>query len=920
MLNPVTDKDILLVDTLNGNATENNLNYHIDGHYDVDQRVIYLHLLSAYDAGQLTSLCKKASDEISQSGFLAFWHNMEFKHARAVLYLFTISHILLLVHPGSSFDISYVRLFRILESTRQKLQQHVTDLLQGLPISKDWALAGRPCSPRVLFVFTSSTLASNPDCGGGGGAAGNEGTGCGGINGGSKQDIPTTPRNQKVSSMKRLQHAIEDQIYRILRKARVITNISNNSLFAVPANQEFVYIHQKPPDTADPVHFYISQLTSHCTLYRNADQPRSRSYQVNRRANQMYTGGNSEPLTSSASQLNSISVATPTCNSSFQEFLWQHIELAQTKGFDDNLGRNPVPSLFELPTVEQWFIVCKELHAFFMVDQPDSHAWPYFNTLRSLLEIDTRFSESRCAKVLPLAESTYQDGLPQHYTKSYHLNKLFQAKKVFVQHARGPASDKCLRQLEEDCEKLWRCGRQLCEALSLTGNHCLNELHRLPRESAGEGEGEGKPSLPEMTHCSPFKTKATCNCGCTQAERDDPFDLKAANFDVYDALEKSCCGQLEHYKFSAFNYSDTSITTTTTTTNTTTEPKEDIVTSTPTAASKVTMATTAASICGTQSPKTRRDSTSKFELTHSLSLALSLGQSAESNSFGPEVPVSLTDERSHDYTTTEDSQADKNSVSAKRVPSGGSEYLSGMMNANSPQGLVPKFPSWSLLSLGKYSSYSSTSGLDQPGLLHSSNFLLPWDVLVKAEKWPSVSENTTKKTKSRKSQKETNDVMVRMYFGLEYECPRGHRFFCSGPEKILKSTPGSCPVAVSKELTAHKLLTSDMPLYYPCHCRSSKGFVAQLMRVFVVTPEAPISIELNARVQPAPAPCPTFHPDSNGPIPLPPGHIWVLRLPYIYMGEAGPYMMPSDPQQMAACRILKGLFTIKELQPPAQLG
>ena len=41
--------------------------YHIDGHYDVDQRVIYLHLLSAYDAGQLTSLCKKASDEISQS-------------------------------------------------------------------------------------------------------------------------------------------------------------------------------------------------------------------------------------------------------------------------------------------------------------------------------------------------------------------------------------------------------------------------------------------------------------------------------------------------------------------------------------------------------------------------------------------------------------------------------------------------------------------------------------------------------------------------------------------------------------------------------------------------------------------------------------------------------------------------------------
>ena len=52
--------------------------------------------------------------------------------------------------------------------------------------------------------------------------------------------------------------------------------------------------------------------------------------------------------------------------------------------------------------------------------------------------------------------------------------------------------------------------------------------------------------------------------------------------------------------------------------------------------------------------------------------------------------------------------------------------------------------------------------------------------------------------------------MVRSYFGLEYECPRGHRFFCSGPEKILKSTPGSCPVAVSKVHTgpdAHLILS-----------------------------------------------------------------------------------------------------------------
>ena len=61
---------------------------------------------------------------------------------------------------------------------RQKLQPHITDLLQGLPISKDWALAGRPCSPRVLFVFTSAT------------PAGNHG------NGGVKHEGSTSPRSE----------------------------------------------------------------------------------------------------------------------------------------------------------------------------------------------------------------------------------------------------------------------------------------------------------------------------------------------------------------------------------------------------------------------------------------------------------------------------------------------------------------------------------------------------------------------------------------------------------------------------------------------------------------------------------------------------------------------------------------------------
>lgn len=39
-----------------------------------------------------------------------------------------------------------------------------------------------------------------------------------------------------------------------------------------------------------------------------------------------------------------------------------------------------------------------------------------------------------------------------------------------------------------------------------------------------------------------------------------------------------------------------------------------------------------------------------------------------------------------------------------------------------------------------------------------------------------------------------------------------------------------------------------MPLYFPCPCRNAKPSVAQLMRVHVVTPKAPVNIILEPKV------------------------------------------------------------------------
>lgn len=62
------------------------------------------------------------------------------------------------------------------------------------------------------------------------------------------------------------------------------------------------------------------------------------------------------------------------------------------------------------------------------------------------------------------------------------------------------------------------------------------------------------------------------------------------------------------------------------------------------------------------------------------------------------------------------------------------EYLPGMVHSSSPVGLLPLFPSWSLVCIGSSSVYSHSIGLPehiQSGFLTGANFLLPWDVQVR---------------------------------------------------------------------------------------------------------------------------------------------------------------------------------------------
>ena len=139
--------------------------------------------------------------------------------------------------PGHTFDLSYVQLFKSLDNLRNKLQPSVCALLRslGVGMAREWVSQGRPASPRLLFLFLSAPLALRGD--------------------GGRRDERKDAKPNRHPPIKRLEHSLEDQIYRILRKAKIITNVASNSLFTS--------LHTSPPPPPQV-------LAAECTAYWQA--------------------------------------------------------------------------------------------------------------------------------------------------------------------------------------------------------------------------------------------------------------------------------------------------------------------------------------------------------------------------------------------------------------------------------------------------------------------------------------------------------------------------------------------------------------------------------------------------------------------------------------------------------------------------
>ncbi|XP_050222434.1 uncharacterized protein LOC126672498 isoform X2 [Mercurialis annua] len=155
----------------------------------------------------------------------------------------------------------------------------------------------------------------------------------------------------------------------------------------------------------------------------------------------------------------------------------------------------------------------------------------------SLLEsgrgLNAKFSTLWCERTLPSAKDIYLKDLPACYPTSQHEAHLENALQAFHSLVRGPAVPIFAKRLEDECTSIWKSGRQLCDAVSLTGKPCVHQRHYTDNT-----ETESFVEAPVQSHSSGYFFLHACACGRTRQLRLDPFDFESANVNCLQDCDK----------------------------------------------------------------------------------------------------------------------------------------------------------------------------------------------------------------------------------------------------------------------------------------------------------------------------------------------------------------------------------------------
>lgn len=524
-------------------------------------------------------MCCNKCPVFDDDGFDSGFEKQEFGELQGMLFMFSVCHVVIFLQEGSHFDIQVLKKFRVLQGAKNAMFPFIKSQTLQPPTSRSYTSSSsrtspsRPpsknrspgksgptlltglgshtslfpgqCTPIILFVF----LDDIPDPG-------------------STPDDPTLPVKGSASGSgsivvlsrpatkpeggfkKKLQSSLEAQIRFSIKKCRVLSGsetgrngpISNPTpLFSLDASKAVVILDRTSNQKGESLDYATSivenvlngvstsdslLLESHATssykedivslkefIHRQCDILRGRGSTIS-------TGGVGMVAVAAAAAAASVAPGKP---STAPELPTLDGWLTSSQTILHGLlctkpGLIPEPE----PEPEQNKRRPRQRNSMSpTTTDPLELASVYLDNCKGL---NTKFSVLWCQRSLPVAKDIYLNGLPTCYPTSLHEAHLIKALTSFKSMVKGPAVEHYLKKLEDDCMSIWVSGRQLCDAVSLTGKSCIHQRHELT----------SKP------HSSGLVFLHACACGRSRKLRADPFDFETANvtFSCYPECDK----------------------------------------------------------------------------------------------------------------------------------------------------------------------------------------------------------------------------------------------------------------------------------------------------------------------------------------------------------------------------------------------
>ncbi|CAG8561680.1 2805_t:CDS:10 [Ambispora leptoticha] len=861
---------------------------------DHKKNTIYLLLDSINEWASFLQIWEKIDGFIENGKEFQDWlWKREHLYMRMLVFMFMVSHVVMLSLPISKLDSNMISLLRIVSSVKRHILSHASNF-----INTCWQNWGIP-SP---YGSTS-----------GGGYGGRGGTPQGGTMAPGRSvpfllflfqevQLPVVTHNDSNKSdtvhdksasisIKRIKDALQARVRFLFRTCHLVqtndlhASFDGRQLFTLPppSSQFFVHLITRGSTgnmlSTDPA---LVILSASINSDRN-DTIDIEGLLKRRRLDARSTENFEIKL--------------------LRDFAIGWIKWAGT-GYPRSFVKRGIASS-ELPDARQWVSGIIALKRFLfgqlpkeLIDRKASNLVEDTLTrrLKDCVQINNRFSASHCAQVLRKAVDVYLLESPTYYTKQYHEIKLEHALGFYMSSARGPCVQEYAQKLRLECQNIWEHGRQKCEYESLTGHQCVLGANH---DTDSKTDDEVKKFV---KHRSAFQTLHACNCGRTRREREDPFDLMEANviFFKFDDCCQTEDDNLFHLPLVKNKSSDKSMW------------------------SLIHLGSNAI-----YDPKVGLDKWDGFVTNANFLLPWN---------------IIVSEHNQEDTTQVKDvnglgtDAADLHNINGE-VEEKDISILQKKETFNVDVGKITINDStdWPLLTSESTAQSWMAQSEFNDDILHSNENVQ--QISRDANNFQSSSRDSKNgdylkdkrsrrntRTAQKKEREKTsastllnNQNFSRGYVGVEYECPNGHRFMSCGDGQVCKRGH----INHTQE-SAKDLLDKDLPIFILCPCNNTLNgpptITAQLQRIIIITPDSHLSVILNPSIKDSNNQDVEVSPIVNlddkqqtqiNEIILPSNSMTVLRLPYPFFNNQSTSFIVAEKSIMTSLQKISSGSPIK---------